>query len=149
MPFSQQRIGDGTQQTEELQWRKSEGKKRPGEASVWSEAKGAAKQADWRRSYRQKFSKLVTPENKLFSAESESEVAQLCSTLCDPMDYSLSGSSIHGIFQARVLEWVAISFSRGSSRPRDRTQVSCIAGRRFYHLNTREAYFLKQKMQLL
>ena len=48
-------------------------------------------------------------------AESESEVAQLCLTLSDPMDCSLSGSSIHGIFQARVLEWIAISFSRGSS----------------------------------
>ena len=45
-----------------------------------------------------------------------SEVAQSCLTLCDPMDCSLSGPSIHGIFQARVLEWIAISFSRGSSR---------------------------------
>ena len=45
------------------------------------------------------------------------------------MDCSLPGFSVHGIFQARVLEWVAISFSRGSSRPRDRTQVSCIVGR--------------------
>ena len=52
-------------------------------------------------------------------------------TLCDPMDYSLPGSSVHGIFQARVLEWVATSFSRGSSRPRDRTWVSRIAGRCF------------------
>ena len=51
--------------------------------------------------------------------ESESEVAQSCPTLCDPMDCSLSGSSVHGIFQARVLEWIAISFSRGSSRPRN------------------------------
>ena len=48
---------------------------------------------------------------------SVSEVAQLCQTLCNPMDYSLPGFSIHGIFQARVLEWVATSFSRGSSRP--------------------------------
>ena len=47
---------------------------------------------------------------------SVSEIAQLCSTLCNPMDYSLLGSSIHGIFQARVLEWVAISVSRGSSQ---------------------------------
>ena len=47
------------------------------------------------------------------------EVAQSYLTLCDPMDYSLPGSSVHGIFQARVLEWVAISFSRGSSQPRD------------------------------
>ena len=57
------------------------------------------------------------------------EVAQSCPTLCNSMGYSLSGSSIHGIFQARVLEWVAISFSRGSSQPRDRTQVFHIAGR--------------------
>ena len=56
----------------------------------------------------------------------ESEVA-----LCDPMDCSPPGSSVHGIFQARILEWVAISFSRGSSRPMDQTQISCIAGRRF------------------
>ena len=70
----------------------------------------------------------------------ESEVAQLCPTLCDPMDCSPPGSSIHGIFQARILEWVAISFSRGSSRPRDQTQVSCIAGRRFNLQATREAY---------
>ena len=47
-----------------------------------------------------------------------SEVAQSCLTLCNPMDYSLPGSSVHGIFQAIVLEWIAISFSRGSSQPR-------------------------------
>ena len=58
-------------------------------------------------------------------------VAQACLTLCDPMDCSLPGSSDHGIFQARILEWVAISFSRGSSQPRDPTQVSCTAGRFF------------------
>ena len=57
-------------------------------------------------------------------AESESEVAQSCLTLCDPMDYT-----VYGILQARILEWVAISFSRGSSRPRDQTQVSRIRGR--------------------
>ena len=51
--------------------------------------------------------------------------------LCDPVDYSPPGSSVHGILQARILEWVAISFSRASSPPRDRTQVSHIAGRRF------------------
>ena len=61
----------------------------------------------------------------------ESEVAQLCPTLCDPVDCSLPGSSLHGILQARILEWVAISFSRGSSQPRDGTRVSFIAGRRF------------------
>ena len=50
-----------------------------------------------------------------FLPESESEVPQSCATLCNPMDYSLPGSSVHGIMQARVLEWVAISFSRESS----------------------------------
>ena len=59
--------------------------------------------------------------------KSESEVAQSCPTLCNPMDCSLPGSSVHEIFQARVRVWVAISFSRGSSRPRDQTQVSHIA----------------------
>ena len=60
-----------------------------------------------------------------------SEVAQSCPTLCDLMDCSLPGSSIYGILQAIVLEWVAISFSRGSSRPKDQTPVSCIVDRRF------------------
>ena len=50
-----------------------------------------------------------------YQGKEESEVAQLCPTLCDPMDCSLPGSSVHGIFQARVLEWGAISFSRRSS----------------------------------
>ena len=69
---------------------------------------------------------------------SESEVAQSCPTLWEPMDCSLPGSSVHGIFQARILEWVAIFFSRGSSWPRDRTRVSCIVGRRFTIWATRE-----------
>ena len=67
------------------------------------------------------------------------EVAQSCPPLCDPMDCSLPDSSIYGIFQARVLEWVAISFSRASSQPRDRTRVSCIADRCFNLWATREA----------
>ena len=57
--------------------------------------------------------------------------AQSCPTLCDPMDFSLPGSSVHGILQARILEWVAIPLSKGSSQHRDRTWVSCIAGRLF------------------
>ena len=61
--------------------------------------------------------------------DSENEVAQSCLTLCDPMDCSLPGSSVHGILQVRILEWVAISFSRGSSRPRDRTNPSLLVGR--------------------
>ena len=62
--------------------------------------------------------------------ESESEVAQSCLTLCNSMDCSLPCSSVHGILQARVLEWVAISFSR-SSQSRDQPWVSRIPGRRF------------------
>ena len=50
---------------------------------------------------------------------------QLCPTLCDPMDCNLPGYSVHGIFQAGILDWVAISYFRGSSQPRDLTQVSC------------------------
>ena len=53
--------------------------------------------------------------------------ARSCLTLCDPMDCSLLGFSVHGIFQARILEWVAISSSMGSCQPRDRTRVSCIS----------------------
>ena len=60
-----------------------------------------------------------------------SEVAQLCLTLCNPVDCSLLGSSVHGIFQAIVLEWIAISFSRGSSQPRAWTRVSRTVDRGF------------------
>ena len=62
-------------------------------------------------------------------------VAQSCPTLCDPMDYSPPSSSVHRILQAGPLEWVAISFSRGSSWPRDRTQVSCIDRKILYQLS--------------
>ena len=73
-----------------------------------------------------------------------SAVAQSCPTLCDPVDCSLPGSSVHGIFQAIVLEWIAISFSRGSSQPRDRTWVSSIVDRRFTVWATREGLFLQR-----
>ena len=72
-------------------------------------------------------------------------VAQSCPTLCHSMDYSLPGSSVHEILQARILEWVDISFSGGSSQPRDRTRVSCvIASRLFTTWTTREVkvYFI-------
>ena len=62
------------------------------------------------------------------------KVAQLCLTLCDPMDYT-----VHGILQVRVLDWVAFPFSRGSSQPRDWTQVSHIIGGFFTSWATREA----------
>ena len=70
-----------------------------------------------------------------------SEVAQSCPNLCNPMDCRLPGSSAHGIFQTRVLEWVAISFSRVSSQPRDWTQVSRVAGRRFTIWATKEVNY--------
>ena len=70
--------------------------------------------------------------------ESESEVARSCPNLCNPIDCSLPGSSVHGIFQAVVLEWIAISFSRGSSQPKARTWVSHIVDRRFIVWATRE-----------
>ena len=66
--------------------------------------------------------------------QSEVKVAQSCPTLCDPMDYT-----VHGIHQARMLEWVAFPFSRGSSQPRDRTQVSHIAAGFFTIWAIREA----------
>ena len=64
------------------------------------------------------------------------QALQLCPSLCEPMDSSPLGSSVHGISHARILEWVAISFSRGSSRARDRTHVSyvsCIGMQVLYH----------------
>ena len=64
------------------------------------------------------------------------------------MDFSPPGFSVHGISQARILEWVAISFSRGSSRPRNWTQVSCIAGRFSTDWTTRESFFLLLLAQL-
>ena len=58
-------------------------------------------------------------------------VTQTCPALCDLMDCNPPGSSVHGILQARILDWVAIPFSRGSSQPRDQIWVSRIAGRLF------------------
>ena len=68
--------------------------------------------------------------------------SQWCPTLCDPMDWSPPGSSVHGILQARILEWVAISSSRGSSRPRVWTGISCIGRQILSHWATREAPYL-------
>ena len=67
------------------------------------------------------------------------KVTQSCPTLYNPVDCNLPGFSIHGILQARILEWVAIPFSRGSSQFRDWTQVSHIAGKFFTKFDTREA----------
>ena len=74
---------------------------------------------------------IVTLLPKLTRKWKKVLVTQSCWTLCDPKDGSPPGSSVHGIVQARILEWVTIPVSRGSSQPRDRTQVSCIVGRFF------------------
>ena len=76
-------------------------------------------------------------------------VTQSCLTLCDPKDYSPPGSSVHGIFQARIPEWVAISFSRASSWPRDQTWVSCIADKLFTIWATREVINILPSKRIL
>ena len=82
---------------------------------------------------------IKTTTIPLCHSQKHSEFAQSCPTRCYPVECSPPGSSVHRIFQARVLEWVAISFSRGSFQPRDWTQVSHIAGRCFKLWATREA----------
>ena len=79
--------------------------------------------------------------------DKESEVTQLRLNICNPMDCSPPASSFHGIFQAKVLEWVAISFSRGSSWHRDWTWVSCTADRCFTIWATREAEVPGKKLE--
>ena len=71
--------------------------------------------------------------------------------LCDPMECSSPGSSVHGIFQSRILEWVAISYSRGSSQHRDQTHIShvpCIGRLILYHLNKHSNYHIGEKTNL-
>ena len=81
-----------------------------------------------------------------FRSKSESISCSVVSeTFCNPMNCSLSGSSVHGIFHARILEWVAISFSRASSQPRDQTCISCVSciGKQIhYHCTTWEVLYL-------
>ena len=78
--------------------------------------------------------KLSGPAHTELELALKVKVTQSCLTLCDPIDYT-----VHGILQARILEWVAFPFSRGSSQPRDQTQVSRIAGRFFTSRATKEA----------
>ena len=75
----------------------------------------------------------------------KSSLSQPCPTLCDPMDCSPPGSSVHGLSQARTLEQVAVSFSSGSSRARDRTCIPCTDRQILYHRATREAPCRLQK----
>ena len=69
------------------------------------------------------------PEYACVCACVHAQSFQLCPTFCDPMDCSPPDSSVHGIFQVKILEWVTLPSSRESSQPRDQIQVSCIAGR--------------------
>ena len=93
---------------------------------------------EWNKEYTN-IKRILHRFDNIYEIDQLSEVAQSCPTLCDPVDCNLPGSSIHGILQARTLEWIAISFSRGSSWPRDWTQVSRLAGRRFNLWATRKA----------
>ena len=70
------------------------------------------------------------------------KITMIKMSLCDPMDYSLPGSSIQGIFQARIMEWAAISFFGRSSQPRGWTRVSCTVGRSFTIWATRKVPYL-------
>ena len=79
------------------------------------------------------------PHDPTFHKWKKVLVVQLCPTLWDPMDCSQLCSSVHGILQARILEWFAIPFFRGSSRPRGWAWVSCIAGKFFTIWATKEA----------
>ena len=73
-------------------------------------------------------------------------VIQSCLTLCDPMDCNPPGFSVHGILQARILEWVAIPFSRGCSQPRDQTWVSCIGRQIIYHLSHQRSLYIHREI---
>ena len=75
-------------------------------------------------------------------------VTKSCLTVWDPMGCSPPGSSVRGIFQARILEWIAISFSRGSSQPSDRTHISCIDRWILYHWATWEAHLLVRSINV-
>ena len=77
----------------------------------------------------------------LFHSSESVSHSVVCLTLCDPMDCSPPGSSVHGILQGRILEWVAVSFYKGSSQPRDCIQVSHIAGKLFTNWVTRKDLF--------
>ena len=76
-------------------------------------------------------------------------VTQSCPTLCHPMDCSLPGFSVHGILQARIVEWVPYPFSRASSQSRNQTRLSCIAGRFFTSWATREALAPPSHLEIL
>ena len=112
------------------------------ESPIWGSVKLSWVRAGgvvWRRSGGAGFSWRVW--NLTFYGVKVKLFIQLCPTLCNPMNYSPLGSSVHGIFQAKILEWEAIPFSKGSSWERDQTQACCIAGRFFTVWTTKEGGF--------
>ena len=104
---------------------------------------GVPSPSPWiRPSMRTKYQYHLPLEKRKCEYISRVLVAQSCPTLCDPLGHRLPGSSVHGILQARILEWVAIPFSRGSSQPRDQTWVFCTAGRFVTIWVTKEDYLV-------
>ena len=89
----------------------------------------------------------LIPRSRNAGSNDKTLVAQRCPTLCDPMDCKPTRFPVHGILQARILEWVAILSSRGSSEPRDQTQLSHIAGSFFTIWATREAHIYIYTLQ--
>ena len=112
----------------------------------WMEAPGGL-HSPWGRKESDTTERLHFCFLQCMKVKSESEVTQFCLTLCNPMDCTPPGSSVHGISKARILEWVAISFSMESSWPRDWTQVSCIAGRFFTIWATREGWTVRNNLK--
>ena len=104
---------------------------------IWT----SSNEVDEPRAYYTEWSKSEREIYILYAAAAAAatKLLQLCPTLCDPVDGSQPGSPIPGILQARILEWIAIPFFRGSSWSRDQTQISCIAGKFFTIWATREA----------
>ena len=124
-----------------VQWNFTQPQKRSN--SIFNTDRPRDYHTKWSKSERQILYDITYMWNLKYETDKErkkeSDVAQSCLTLCNPMDCSLPGLSIHGVLQARILEWVTISFSRGSSWSRDQNQVSRIGWRRFNLWATREA----------
>ena len=98
----------------------------------------------WKKMHNSSLTSVTDWNNKvwdIFCSWSKVLLAQSCLTLCTPIDQSLPDSSVQGILQVSILEWVAIPFSKGASKPRDQIQVSCIADRFFTIWATRKAPF--------
>ena len=115
---------------------------KPGFQKLWSGSSQGGYIQQWRRI----LTPPPSPSHRMGEDGHESDriaycclVTELWLTLCDPMDWGPPGSSVHGIFLERILEWVVISFPRASSWPKDWTHISCTGRKTLYHWATREA----------